>query len=90
MTRTQKTIIEYCEENNLEITAWNWYNKETEALEVVKEMPVIEDWQGAAAHVKANEKGIQHVNCIYTKRHIKDSYVRLRVLINGKWVNVKR
>lgn len=90
MTLTQKTIVKYCEENNLKITAWNWYNEETETLEVVKEMPTIEDWQGASAHVKENANGIQHVNCIYTKRHINNSYLRLRVLVNGKWVNVKR
>jgi hypothetical protein len=90
MTLTQKLVLKYCEENNLVITGWNWYNKETQNLEVVNEMPVIEEWQGAAAHVEENANGIQHVNCFYTNRRIKNSYPRLRTLVNGKWVNVKR
>lgn len=90
MTLTQKLVIKYCEENNLVITGWNWYNRETEKLEVVKEMPTIEDWQGTSAIVENNANGIQHVHCLYTQRRIKNSYPRLRILVNGKWVNVKR
>ena len=90
MTLTQKTVCEYCEENNLVITGWYWFNEETGTLDTVKEMPHIKEWQGATALVEKNESGIDKVNCFYTTKNIYNSYPRLRVRKNGKLVNVKR
>ena len=90
MTLTQKTVLNYCEKNNLVIVGWLWFNKDTENLDLVKEMPEIEEWQGATAIVEDNANGIEQVNCFYTTRNIKNSYPRLRIKVKGKIVNVKR
>lgn len=90
MTLTQKTVLKYCEENNLVITGWYFFDKTTENLIVVKDMPIIEEWQGATAIIENNANGIEKVNCFYTKKYIKNSYPRLRIRKNGKLINVKR
>ena len=89
MTLTQKTVSNYCNENGLVITGWNYFDENIGDFIVVKEMPKIEEWQGATAIVESNKNGIEYVNCFYTTRNIKNSYPRLRVRINGKLVNVK-
>lgn len=90
MTLTQKTVLNYCNENGLVITGWNFYDESINDVVVVKDMPNIEEWQGAAAIIENNASGVEVVNCFYTNRNIINSYPRLRTLVNGKWVNVKR
>ena len=89
MTLTQKTVIDYCKENDLVITGWNKFDENTGDLVIVNEIPIIEEWQGACAHVNENESGISRVNCFYTTKNIKRSHPVLYVVINGKRVKVK-
>ena len=84
MTLTQRVVVNYCERSGLVITGWNEYDEEKRDLVVVNEMPSIEEWQGAAAHVEENDKGITLVNCFYTQRNIKRAHPVLYVVINGK------
>ena len=84
MTLTQKTVLNYCEKNELVVTGWNYFDETKKELVVVKEMPNIEDWQGTAVHVEENDKGITLVNCFYTNKNIRKSHPVLYVEINGK------
>ena len=90
MTLTQKTVLNYCNENGLVIRGWNFYDESIQDLVFVKDMPSQEERKGALAFVEDNPSGIETVNCFYTTRNIKNSYPRLRTCVNGKWVNVKR
>jgi hypothetical protein len=41
------------------------------------------------APVEENEKGIEAINYFTTSKHVNVAHYKLRLLVNGKWVNVK-